>query len=148
MSPLADLRAAFSSTSTEEQIPFTPKVTVPLSQTPNIITFAAQESRLLVGTIQGQLLVFDPQQLASSPSPLHTFSSPTGNAPRQILPNPEGIPELVAVLWEFNGAAGSPAIQFLDLSKMQLVGGFSSGGSPETTPTTSMFSVLRHLIVC
>lgn len=132
---------------TDGHIPFTPKATVPLPQTPNIITFAAQESKLLVGTIQGQILVYDTQQLASNPSPLHSFASPTGNAPRQILSNPEGVPELAAVLWEFNGAAGSPAIQFLDVVKMQTVGGFTTGGSPETTPTTSKpltITIMHH----
>ncbi|KAK7691120.1 hypothetical protein QCA50_006223 [Cerrena zonata] len=140
VSPLEDLRTAFSSSTTEDSIPFTPKVNIPLSLTPNIITFAAQESRLIVGTVQGQILVYDSQQLASSPSPLHVFSSPIGTAPRQILSNPEGVPDLVAVLWEFNGAAGTPAIQILDVVKMQSVGGFTSGGSPETTPTTVSWS--------
>lgn len=146
MSPLEDLRAAFSGSATDDHIPFTPKVNIPLSQTPNIIAFAAQESRLLVGTVQGQVLVYDSHQLAAGSPPLHTFSSPTGTAPRQILANPEGVPELVAILWESNGAPGSPAVQLLDVVKLQVIGGLTAGGSPETTPTTSkchIWSILR-----
>ncbi|KAG6333222.1 hypothetical protein ID866_5867 [Astraeus odoratus] len=145
LSPLSSLRSAFQSASTEDDKPFEPQRRVPLSSVkPIIITFACNESKLLVGLSDGTILVYDTDQLFSSGdghlSPVHTFPVSSPAAPLSIQPNPEGVPELVAVLRDLSSSPGSPAVELLDVQKMVSSGGWMAGGSPNTTPVAISWS--------
>lgn len=141
VSPLSTLRSAFASTPPSEGvIPLTPQRSALLPGPTSVITFAYHGQRILVGLKNGQILMYDASGLLSGAgpdSPLHVFPSLSGAASRDILPNPEGIPELAAVIYDTDGSTGSPAVQVLDVQKQQTVGGWLNGGSPETTPTAS-----------
>lgn len=72
---------------------------------------------------------------SSALQPLHVFESPTGRPPLDISTNPGDIPNLVVALYQPPGTSDSPLVELLDVQKMQVVGGWQSGGTPETTPT-------------
>ncbi|KAH8094446.1 hypothetical protein BXZ70DRAFT_947463 [Cristinia sonorae] len=138
VSPLSSLRSAFATTPPAEgAIPLTPQRSTALPGSPTAITFAFHGQRILLGLKDGQILMYD---AAALDSPLHVFPAPTSAAPRDILPNPEGIPELAAVMYDTDGSAGTPAVQVLDVQQKQSVGGWFNGGSPETTPTAISWS--------
>lgn len=62
-------------------------------------------------------------------SPVHTFS---GSQPcEQIVPNPGDIPELVAALRQ-----GDNSVELLNVQTGQVVGGWKSSGTPDTTPSS------------
>jgi hypothetical protein len=151
-SPLSDLRDAFNSsqnTSTEE-ILFTPKRTVDISDTvPNLITFAYDGARLVVVFAQGDIVVFDTSVLFTSGSdgiaPLHTFLSKTNTAPRLALPNPADTP-FIATIHERSLNADVPAVEVFNVETMQSLCGWTNGTTPETTATTCMH--LHHLFNC
>ena len=136
VSSLAELRTAFTSSDSDSEIPFSPRCTIPLPGQPNIICFASSDSRLVVGLLSGSIAVYDAMAAANPGAnalqPLHVFNSPTGRPPHDISPNPGGIPDLVAALYQ---PAGS--VELLDVQKLQVIGGWQSGGTPETTPTSS-----------
>jgi hypothetical protein len=56
--------------------------------------------------------------------------------------NPGDIPELVALLREPDGSPDSQLVQVINVSTMQSVAGWSSGGTPESFPTSSAHSSL------
>ncbi|KAA1467361.1 hypothetical protein DENSPDRAFT_238123 [Dentipellis sp. KUC8613] len=144
-SPLADLRSQLSSLEGESAEAFRPQRTLPLpGVVPNHVTFACNESRLLVGLVSGPILVFDAAALCtageSGVSPLHTFPSTTSTGARHICPNPGDIPELVAVLREADGQPDSQLVEVLNVMTMQSVAGWRSGGSSDTFPTSLSWS--------
>lgn len=138
---MADLRAAFSNATPEHaETAFSPQRTLSLAPaTPNIITFAKDDTRLVIGLIQGPVIVFDTARLftpgTDEIAPLHSFSSTTSSAPRQILPNPGDLPNLVLVLRESDGNPSSQLVEILDVQKMESVGGWRSGDAPNAIPT-------------
>jgi nucleoporin NUP159 len=141
-SPLVDLRLAFSNATPEnaEKV-FTPQRTLSFAPaTPNIIAFASADTRLVVGLTQGPVLVFDTARLLTLGSdeiaPLHSFPSTTSSAPRQILPNPGDMPDLVAILRDGNGQPGSQLVEIVDVQGLDSVGGWRSGNSSDATPTS------------
>ena len=141
-SPLPHLRLALSNATPEnaEKV-FTPQRTLSIAPaTPNIIVFASADTRLVVGLIQGPVLVFDTASLFTSGSneisPLHSFPSTTSSAPRQILSNPGDMPDLVAVLRDGNGKPGSQLVEIVDVRRLESAGGWRSGNSPDATPTS------------
>ena len=142
ISTLSDLRTAFTSSTTDETIPFAPRASFQLYGTPNNIAFCHNETKLLVGLLQGQILVYDVSSSSPGNAPIHTFTSPSGRPPRDILPNPEGMPSLVAVLYDTDGAAGAESVAIYDLQTMQSTGGWTNGGTPETTPTSCACPIL------
>ena len=91
--------------------------------------------------VSGSVMVYDASVVATSGTtslqPLHVFTSPTGRAPQDLAPNPGDLPNLVAVLYEPTGSLDSPVVELLDVQNLQVVGGWQSGGTPETTPTSS-----------
>ncbi|KII89617.1 hypothetical protein PLICRDRAFT_557766 [Plicaturopsis crispa FD-325 SS-3] len=138
-SPLADLRAAYNTTSPpNDEIPFTPQRTLSISSAiPNILALASSDTRLLVGLLQGQVAVFDTAQLFTPGhgeiQPLHSFQ---GSAPpRQIVPNPGDMPDLVAVLREQDAS-----VEVLDVRKNELIAGWRSGNTLDTTASTLSWS--------
>jgi nucleoporin NUP159 len=140
VSSLSDLRAAFASSNKDADILFTPPRKTPLPAQPNIIKFTSNGSRLLVGLISGATAVYDAAALSSLGTdvikPLHVFPSSTGRPPLDISTNPGDLPDLVAVLYESNGSPDSTLVEILDVQRLQVVGGWQSGGVPETIPST------------
>ena len=139
ISSLADLRSAFTSQPGDDDIQFTPSRTISLPVQPNIIQFASDGTRLLVGLTSGATAVYDTSVITSQAStiaqPLHVFPSPTGRPPLDISANPGDLPEIVAVLYESNGSPDSVLVELLDVQKLQVIGGWKSGEVPETTPS-------------
>jgi nucleoporin NUP159 len=153
-SPLPDLRLALSNATPEnaEKV-FTPQRTLSIAPaTPNIIVFASADTRLVVGLIQGPVLVFDTTSLFTAGlneiSPLHSFPSTTFSAPRQILSNPGDMPDLVAVLRDGNSKPGSQLVEIVDVRRLESVGGWRSGNSPDATPTSCESLMNQILIMC
>jgi nucleoporin NUP159 len=153
-STLSDLRAAFvSGGSPSEETPFTPRRTFSIDTAiPNLLVFALNETRLLVGLTQGPITVFDTAPLFSAGSdpvhPLHVFQSSSGTPPRLILPNPGDMLSLVAVLREHNvNDPTAQTVEVLNLETMEQVAGWRGGNTPDTTPTTCMLSFLPRGIV-
>ena len=101
---------------------------------------------MVVGLTQGPVLVYDTTRLFSPGSdevtPLHSFPSTTSSAPRQILPNPGDIPELVAILRDNNGNTSGQLVEILDVQKLESVGGWRGGSTPDATPTARMSSCM------
>jgi nucleoporin NUP159 len=54
--------------------------------------------------------------------------------------NPGDIPELVAILREPDGSPDSQLVEVINVSTMQSVAGWSSGGTPESFPTSSAYN--------
>ncbi|KAJ7722726.1 hypothetical protein DFH07DRAFT_932330 [Mycena maculata] len=95
VSRLSELREAFSGGS---DAVFTPQRTLPCN--PVSIAFACNDTRLLAGTEQGQILVFDAAQLFSSSAqvdPIQVFQGSSSPA-MQILPNPSTENELAQLV--------------------------------------------------
>lgn len=119
--------------------------------TPNIIAFASADTRLIVGLTQGPILVFDAARFFSAGSDeipsLHSFSSTTSSPPRQILPNPDDMPDLIAVLRDGNGSPGVQLVEILDVQKLECIGGWRSGNAPDATPTSCKHLNNRYLIL-
>ncbi|KAF7967280.1 hypothetical protein HWV62_34989 [Athelia sp. TMB] len=145
-SPLADLRAALSAATPDNaETVFAPKRSLSFAPaTPNILAFASAETRLVVGLVQGPVLVFDTARLFSSGSdeipPLHSFPSTSSSPPRQILPNPGEIPDLVAILRDDGGSTGTQLVEIIDVQKLESVGGWRSGNNPDAKPTSLSWS--------
>ena len=74
-------------------------------------------------------------------TPLHSFlpTTPTPTAVRQMYANPGDIPELVALLREPDGSPDSQLVEVINVSTLQSVAGWSSGGTSETFPASSAF---------
>ncbi|KAJ7086057.1 hypothetical protein B0H15DRAFT_1023152 [Mycena belliarum] len=109
ISPLSDLREAFKNGS---DAPFAPKRT--LACNPVAIAFACNDTRLLAGTAQGEILVFDTAQLFSSSAQVNPLqvSRDSQSPASQILPNPSNeneLAQLVAIV-RANGT-----VQMLDM---------------------------------
>lgn len=152
-SPLAELRLAFSNATPDdaEQV-FTPQRAFPFAPaTPNIIALASADTRLVVGLTQGPVLVFDTARLFTPGSdeiaPLHSFPSTTSSAPRQILPNPGDMPALVAVLRDGDGHPGRQLVEIVDVEKLESVGGWRSGNSPDATPTSCKSFIINQTLL-
>jgi nucleoporin NUP159 len=123
---LSELRDAFKS---GIDAVFTPQRTVPCN--PVAIAFACNDTRLLVGTEQGQILVFDTAQITSSTAqvePAQVFQGSSSPA-SQILPNPSNendLAQLVAIV-RVDGT-----VQMLDM-QMESKGAWA-GTDFESTP--------------
>jgi nucleoporin NUP159 len=143
-SPLADLRSHLSSLDGKSDNTFQPQRIIPISTaTPNHLIFAYNDTRLVVGLTHGPVIVFEASSICSPGSnevaPLHTFlpTTPTPSAVRQMYANPGDFPQLVAILREPDGSPDSQLVEVINVSTMQSVAGWSSGGTPETFPTSS-----------
>lgn len=115
-----------------------------------LLTFARDCTRLLLGLLRGDIVVFDTAVLFTSGtggvSPLHTFPSTTMTAPRLILPNPAETP-LVAVLRERDNKPGSQLVEVLNVETMQSVSGWQTGETPEMTPTACAFTLIAQVVI-
>jgi len=138
------LRSQLSSQDANSDNTFQPRRSIPFSSvTPNYLVFACNDTRLVVGLTQGPVIVFDASAICSTGTndvtPLHTFlpTTPTPTAVRQMYENPGDIPELVALLREPDGNPNSQLVEIINVSTLQSVAGWCSGGTPETFPTSS-----------
>lgn len=145
-SPLADLRSHLSSLDGKSDNAFQPQRMIPISSvTPNCLIFACNDTRLVVGLTHGPVIVFEASSICSSGNnevtPLHTFlpTTSTPTAVRQMYANPGDIPHLVAILREPDGSPDSQLVEVINVSTMQSVAGWSSGGTPETFPASSVY---------
>lgn len=138
-SPLSHLRQAFASNppATIQEISFEPQRTFTISGTPNLLSLAYNDTRLLIAFVQGPISVYDCSQLFTPGTgefaPVHTFP---GVLPcQQIEPNPGDMPDLVAVLRE----GDNPPVQVLNVHTFQPVCGWNAAGTPESTPCAREF---------
>ena len=74
----------------------------------------------------------------------HSHSKRIGNgtsagAIKQLLSNPEDIPGLVAVRCDVDGSTDALEVELLYVNKLDISGGWKSGGTPGTTPASSTF---------
>ncbi|KAH8983182.1 hypothetical protein EDB92DRAFT_1891452 [Lactarius akahatsu] len=146
-SPLADLRSQLSSQDVNSDNIFQPQRTIAFSSvSPNYLVFACNDTRLVVGLTQGPVIVFDASAICSTGTnevtPLHTFlpTTPTPTAVRQMYANPGDVPELVALLREPDGRPDSQLVEVINVSTLQSIAGWSSGGTPETFPASISWS--------
>lgn len=111
---------------------------------PHVVCFASNDSRLLVGFVEGSVAVYDTNVLCTHGSeavqPLYVLNSPTGTAPREVMPNPGDVPDLVAILYEPGGTPDSPRVVLLDVQKQQVAGGWTPGSTERTIPTACTFA--------
>ncbi|KAF8207210.1 hypothetical protein K438DRAFT_1931247 [Mycena galopus ATCC 62051] len=132
ISPLSELREAFKSGTDSV---FTPKRT--LQCNPVSVAFACNDTRLLAGTENGQILVFDTAQLSSSSAqvdPIQVFQGSSSPA-SQILPNPSNendLAQFVAIV-RVDGT-----VQMLNM-QMESKGAWA-GTDPESTPVAASWS--------
>lgn len=151
LSPLADLRSALAAASAEDEQSYIPQRRVPISGAPpHILTVVCNDTRVLLGLVDGSIHVYASDQLLSSgegPSqPIHVFATSSSAALLSIQPNPGDIPELVAVLRDCTNSPGSLAVELFDVQKLVSSGGWMAGKSPSTTPTSSAYSAFSALI--
>jgi nucleoporin NUP159 len=149
--PLADVRSHLSSLDPNSDISFQPQRKIPLSSvTPNHLLFALNDSKLDIGLTHGPIIIFDAGDICSpggTEVTPHTFlpTTPTPTVVRQMYANPGGVPELVAILREPDGSPNSQLVEVINVSTLQSVAGWSAGGTPETSPSSSSYSLLSHL---
>ena len=152
------MRSQLSSQDANTDNTFKPQRSIPFSDvTPNYLVFACNDTRLVVGLTQGPVIVFDASAICSTGTnevtPLHTFlpTTTTPTAVRQMYANPGDIPELVVLLREPDGNPQSQLVEVINVSTLQSVAGWSSGGTPETFPVSGAFQCPRKeivLIIC
>ncbi|KAH7884575.1 hypothetical protein F5I97DRAFT_1473825 [Phlebopus sp. FC_14] len=145
LSPLADLRSALESATSHDDQPYQPQRRVPVgSSTPTYVAFACNDTRLLLGLLDGSIFVYSTEHLFLSgdgfTNPMHTFPTTPSTILLSIQPNPVDIPELVAVLRDCAKSPGSLAVEILDVEKLTSAGGWVAGKSPSTTPTSISWS--------
>ena len=150
LSPLADLRSALAAASAEDEHSYRPQRRVPINGAPpHILKFACNDTRVLLGLVDGSIYVYASDQLVSSGEgpvqPIHVFTT-TSSTLLSIQPNPGDIPELVAVLRDCTNSPGSLAVELFDVQKLISSGGWMAGKSPSTTPTSSAYGILSALI--
>ncbi|KAM5544595.1 hypothetical protein V8D89_001493 [Ganoderma adspersum] len=133
LSPLTDLRAAFTSTSSDGPLTLNPSTTISLqARTPHIVIITRDDSRILVAFTDGSISVFD----WSTPAPLFTFPSSGPKSIRDIFPS-TGDPHIVAVLRE---PGAHPSVELLDAHNTISIGAWNNGGSPGTTAVSVSWS--------
>lgn len=151
LSPLADLRSALVAASADDKQLFQPQRRVPINgATPHTLTFACNDTRILLGSSDGSIHVYASDQLLSSGEgivqPIHVFATSSPAALLSVQPNPGDIPELVAVLRDCANSPGSLAVELLDVQKLSSSGGWMAGKSPSTTPTSSAYGIRAIMI--
>jgi nucleoporin NUP159 len=142
-SPLSDLRAAFSRTDKSE--PFIPQRVLVIQQTPVIVKFASNDTRMVLGLASGLIQLYDTSVLFTPGSthvqPIHSWPS-VPNSLRHILPNPGEMPDQVAILREANAPI---AVEIFDVQKLESIGGWCSSNVPESTPTSRESPIILRL---
>ncbi|KAI6108861.1 hypothetical protein EV401DRAFT_402739 [Pisolithus croceorrhizus] len=111
---------------------------------PTMITFAFNESKLLIGLADNSIVVYEADHLCSAGdvqlAPVHAFPAFPSVTLLSIHPNPEGLSELVAVLRDCSNSPGSLTVELLDVQKLASAGGWIAGNSPSTVPTAISWS--------
>lgn len=102
-----------------------------------LMTFANEDTRLVVGLAQGSVVIYDTDGLLagglSQQTPIHTFSSNAGSTLRQIVPNPGDMAELIAVLRHVGQASEDLLVEIFDLRSMKSIGGWQQS-TPDCRP--------------
>ncbi|KAG2153961.1 hypothetical protein DEU56DRAFT_430221 [Suillus clintonianus] len=145
LSPLSDLRSAFATVSETNDRPYQPQRKVSLgATTPNIIVFASNDSRLVVGLAEGSIMVYATEHLFSpgdgSVNPIYSLPAAPSAFIVSISPNPGDLPDLVAILRESQGGSNALAVELLDLQNLASVGGWVAGSLPNTIPASISWS--------
>ena len=147
LSPLSDLRIALAAALGEDEQSYRPQRRVQINgATPQMLIFASNDTRILLGLVDGSIQVYASDQLLSSGEgpvqPIHVFATSSSAALLSIHPNPGDIPELVAVLRDCTNSPGSLAVELFDVQKLISSGGWMAGKSPSTTPTSGAYGTL------
>ncbi|RXW21719.1 hypothetical protein EST38_g4114 [Candolleomyces aberdarensis] len=138
LSPLDDLRSSSKAATEGSDNNFVFKRTISLPQgKPNIITFANQDSRLIVGLEQGLVLVYNAESLFApgqdQVQPTHTRQLQS-SALKQIAPNPGTEPNLVDRV----AVVGNDFVQIFNM-QLEPQGGWSAS-DPSTVPAAVAWS--------
>jgi len=142
LSPLSDLRSAFATASETDDQTFQLQRKVPWgAATPNIIVFASDDSRLVVGLAEGSIMVYATEHLFSPGEgpvdPIYSLPAVSSALTISISPNTGDLPELVAILRDSQGGSDALAVELLDVQKLASVGGWVAGSLPNTIPASS-----------
>jgi nucleoporin NUP159 len=133
LSPLKDLRESIQTANEGDKGFFLPQRDLNLDVgLPTIVVFAQNDTRLLVGSDNGSIHVYDTTMLFSSGedfvAPLHTYNAQYG-ALRQIAPNPGTESDLVDKL----AVVRSDGVVQLMNTNLESLGGWSSA-NPDGNP--------------
>lgn len=131
LGPLEEIRTSLRDAKEDAENEFTPKRRIALPGKPNIVTFANQDSALLIGLEQGVAMSFDSAALLSAGTdevqPVNTVQL-QGSPLRQILPNPgtdSALVDKVAIV-------GDGTAQIFN-SRLEPQGGWTAS-DPSTNP--------------
>jgi nucleoporin NUP159 len=143
LSPLSDLRSAFPTANETDDRPYQPQRKVSLgAATPNIVVFAYNDSRLIVGFAEGSIMVYATEHLFSpgdgTINSIYSLPAVPSAFVVSISPNTGDLPELVAILRDSQGGSNGLAVELLDVQKLSSVGGWVAGSLPNTIPASSM----------
>lgn len=145
LSPLSELRSAFATANDTDDRPYQPQRKVSLgASTPNIVVFASNDSRLVVGLAEGSIMVYATEHLFSpgdNPlNPIYSLPAVPSAFVVSISPNTGDLPELVAILRDSQSGSNGLAVELLDVQKLTSVGGWVAGSLPNTIPTSISWS--------
>ncbi|KAF7773390.1 hypothetical protein Agabi119p4_5557 [Agaricus bisporus var. burnettii] len=146
-SPLKDLRESIQKANEDEKGFFFPQRDLNLDVgLPTIVVFAQNDTRLLVGSDNGSIHVYDTAMLFSSGegfvAPLHTYNAQYG-ALRQIAPNPGTEPDLVD---KFAVVRSDGVVQLMN-TNLESLGGWSSANSDGNPIAVSWSPKGKHLAI-
>ena len=151
----------------EPFIPFTPQQSLlRVPGTPNIIKFALHDERLVIGFVEGPVLVYSTDDLYVSTrdqvyrypclcfdkhndyehhqlNPIHAFPGDASTIPRDIVPNPGESPELIAILRGVHGQEPGHQVDVIDIQQLKHIAGWRKGNDLNTAPVSSMSLHLR-----
>lgn len=145
LSPLSDLRSAFPTANETDDRPYQPRRKVSLgAATPNIVVFAYNDSRLVVGFAEGSIMVYATEHLFSPGDgiidSIYSLPAVPSAFVVSISPNTGDLPELVAILRDSQGGSNGLAVELLDVQKLTSVGGWVAGSLPNTIPASISWS--------
>lgn len=112
--------------------------------TPNIVVFAYNDSRLIVGFAEGSIMVYATEHPFSpgdgTINSIYSLPAVPSAFVVSISPNTGDLPELVAILRDSQGGSNGfkLAVELLDVQKLSSVGGWVAGSLPNTIPASSM----------
>ncbi|EJD06661.1 uncharacterized protein FOMMEDRAFT_17163 [Fomitiporia mediterranea MF3/22] len=142
-SPLSDLRGSIISSKSEDDESFTAKRVLQVAGVPVHLALALNDERLVVGSADGSVFVFDTSPLftpgADAVEPLRTFPPAPPGPIQQILGNPGDLPELVAVRRDPKSGSDGLVVEIIDTRQLQSISGWACN-TIESIPTSVVWS--------
>lgn len=142
-SPLNELRNSMESneSSSSPFVSFQPRISIKLAGTPCNIRVAFNEERLLVGMLDGSVIVYDLQVLDQSPSkPLSIIPAKSSHPIKTILPNTGDTPELVAILHSPSNEQESYQVEIFDVNSCKPLVSWCKGDDHSFAPVSISWS--------